>query len=167
MEFLSRLSFQNFADGTLAISNAPGGYILWICAFLFVMPVSYLLWKRDILGHYAAGFFFASFCVPLIVLPGLAMESITISKTELRTKTGLWFAPTEKTYSLVGLKTIQETSVKRNQRVVSRNDLIWVFEWNSGEKRRLSLSDQLSGCRKEVAEYLQKSGIRVDLLPDI
>jgi len=97
------------ADGGLTIHSAPGRYIVWVIAFLVVLPLSAWCWRRRIGGRYAPSVFFASFAIILIVVPGIAMESVHVAPDALSIRTGLWFAPTDYRIPLTDLAGVIES----------------------------------------------------------
>jgi len=55
---------------------------------LVVLLVSRWCWNRRIGGRYPPGVFFASFAIPLIVVPGIALESVRVAPDRLSIRTG-------------------------------------------------------------------------------
>lgn len=154
-------SVRELADGSLEIQNSPGNYVAWILAFVIVVPVSWWCWRRRLGGRWAPSVFIASFVIPLIVVPGMAMESILISPTALTIRTGFWFSPTITEVPLSGLVSFAERSEAVSQRGVPRRDTFWHFRYQSGQQRRIDLPDLLDANRAQALEYLCRHGIRV------
>src|SRR5690242_5795361 len=96
------------ADGSLNIQSAPGRYVAWLMAFIVILPLSAWCWRRRIGGRLAPGFFFASFLIPLLVVPGIATESVRVGPDALVIRTGFWFSPTIHEIPLAGLEAVIE-----------------------------------------------------------
>ena len=107
----------------------------------------------------APGFCFASFAIPLIVVPGIARESIAVTPAGLSIRTGFWFAPTERTLPFADLDEIVETSEEVAQRGAERRDRVWSWRYRAGPPRRLKLPDLLDANRRPVIEYLHRQGL--------
>jgi len=142
-------------DGVLQIESAPGRYIAWIAAFVILCPLSWWCWRRRFSGHLAPSVFLASFLIPLIVLPGIAVEKVHVSPTKLSVHTGFWFSPTVNEVSLANLESIAERSDS------FRNQTFWYFRYNSGEQAVLDLPDLLKAHRAEVTNYLGSRGVEI------
>src|SRR5436190_9481149 len=97
-------------DGSLLIQSAPSRYIAWGLTFLIVAGLSFLLWRKNIFKPFGGILFFTSFVIPLIVLPGFAIDSVRFSPKHLSLRTGFWFKPTHHHYSLEGLTAVIERS---------------------------------------------------------
>jgi hypothetical protein len=152
-------------DGHLLIQSAPGRFIAWGVAFAVLLPLSLWCWRRHIGGRLAPGFFFASFAIPLIIIPGIATESVRVSPEALIVRTGFWFSPTEFRVSLPEVETIVERHEVVPQRRARREETIWEFHERSGKVRRLQLPDLLEANRGAASEYLRARGIKVEASP--
>ena len=144
-------------NGDLLLQSAPERYIVWIAVFLLVAPIAFLLWRRGIGGRYPPGAFIVSFFIPLIVAPGIAMESVRVTSDALVLKTGYWFAPHVKSFSFQGLERIDEGT---NVRVNGQSDLLWTFRYGT-DSRRLNLPDLLESNRPPVVEALRRRGVQI------
>ena len=142
----------------LSIHSAPGRYLVWIVAFFVVLPLSRWCWRRRIGVRYARAVFFASFAIPLIVVPGLATESIRITPVSITMRGGLWFSPNIQEISLSGLEVIID---KGGGGVASDRATMWEFRYRSGSKREIILSDLFESNRGVVVEFLRKNGFKV------
>ena len=149
------------ADGSLWIHSAPERYVAWVVAFMVAAPLSGWCWRRRIGGRFAPGIFIASFFVPLIVVPGMALESIHASPDSLSIRTGLWFAPKIDEVPLSGVESISERVEAVEQRAFPRHDTFWYVRYRSGNERRINLTDLFEGNRTVVAEYLRQHGIEI------
>src|SRR5882672_1779069 len=67
------------ADGSLNIQSAPGRYVAWLAAFVVILPLSAWCWRRRIGGRFAPCLFFGSLVIPIIVVPGIATESVRVA----------------------------------------------------------------------------------------
>jgi hypothetical protein len=141
-------------DGGVLLTSAPERIAAWSAIFLVVMPVSLWLWRRGIGGRYPPGAFIVSFFIPLFVVPGIAMESVRVTRSELAVRTGFWFAPTMKEFPLEGLSEIEDTVDRRSKRV-------WFFRYASGRSSRLHLPNLLEANRPPVVGALVARGIPV------
>src|SRR6266404_2465731 len=152
------------AAGCLNIRSAPGRYVAWIVAFLVVLGISAWCWRRHIGKHFAPGFFFASFVIPLVVVPGIATESVRVAPNNLTIRTGFWFSPTIHQIQLAGLEAIIEQKEAVAQRGLPRQDTFWYFRYKSGDQRRINLPDLLDANRDRVIVYLREHGFEVRVL---
>ena len=159
-ELFGAASVTETADGSLCIRSAPMRYAVWILAFVVVAPVSWWCWRRRIGGRLAPGFFYASFLIPVLVVPGLALESVRVTPAALTVQTGLWFLPTTHEIRLSGLESVTEQIEARSgrRRFGSRTDTVWYFHYRSGEQLRLVLSDLFEANRDRVLEHLRRRG---------
>ena len=133
--------------------------MVWLLAFVALLSVSWYLRKRKLGGNLAHGAFYASFAIPLIVVPGIALESVHIGCDELTVRTGLWFAPTVRTISLSGARAVVERRQAVQQRRASREDTYWRIEYGEGEPRSLHLPDLLTANRAAAADFLRRCGL--------
>jgi hypothetical protein len=147
---LNAAKIASLPDGGVLLTSAPARFAAWIAIFLVVMPVALWLWRRRIGGKYPPGAFIVSFFIPLIVVPGIAMESVRVTRTELAVRTGFWFAPTVKTLPLEGLREIEDSV-----------DRVWSFRYASGRSTRLHLPNLLEDNRPPVVDALQSQGVPV------
>jgi hypothetical protein len=165
-DLIHRLSsFLNLATITLeadrlAVHSAPGRYVVWLIAFVVVAPVAFVLWRKNIANRITCSVFFASLLIPVIVVPGIACESIDASPSELSVRTGFWFAPTLHEYELTGIEGIREEEVEVRQRAMDRTDVRWVMTWPGGRARTLSLNDLFRENRAAIREHLEKHGVK-------
>ena len=159
-EIFSSASVKVAAE-SLTIQSAPGRYAAWVAAFIIILPLSGWCWRRRIGGHLAPGFFFASFLIPLIVVPGIATESVHVTPDALTIRTGFWFSPTIHEIPLSGLATVIEQEEVVPQRGLPRHDVFWYFRYRSGEQRRLDLPDLLQAGRDHVVRYFRQHGMEV------
>ncbi len=155
----SSASARELTDGSLAIESDPGRYLAWIIAFLVILPLSCWCWRRRIGAAFAPGAFFAAFTIPLIIVPGIATESIVVTPQALTLRTGLWFSPTVREISLQGLEEVVEKNRAIRQRAVPRTDTFWHFHYRDGNKKTLQLPDLLIAQRRPLARYLRAQGI--------
>lgn len=160
-QLFSSATVSENADGALVVQSAPGRYAGWIVAFFIVALVSRWCWRRRLYKHFAPAVFFASFAIPLLVVPSIARESVRVSDDALSIRTGLWFAPVERHLTFEGLEAIIETDEEVSQRHVSRSDTVWEFRFRSGAPLRLVLPDLLDENRAVVVERLGKHGVQV------
>ena len=149
------------AGGMLDIHSAPGRYLAWLVAFAILMPLAGWCWRRGFGGNIAPGVFFASFFIPLIVVPGMATESIRVAPDRLSIRTGFWFAPTRYAISLTDLEGVVETIETVSQRGAIRHEVYWQFRYRSRRPSRLDLPDLLVANREPVLQYLRRHGSAV------
>jgi hypothetical protein len=160
--FFSRLLNSAVVEETaagLSIRSAPGRYGWWLIAFALLLVAGWFCRRRRIGGNLAHGVFYASFTIPVIIVPGIALESIRASRTELTVRTGFWFSPTVKRISLSDLESITERRQAVRQRGLPREDTYWHFRYQDGKRRSLRLSDLLAANRTAAADYLRRQGI--------
>lgn len=157
-QLFSSATISHAADGAVIVHSAPGRYVAWLAAFLVLLPVARWCWRRGIGGPFAPGVFFASFTIPLIVLPGIAIESVRVSPDSIVTHGGLWHSPTHRHFPLSDLESIVETKEPIAQRGFQRRDTFWEFRYRSSPSRRLKLSDLLDANRTHIIEYLRQHG---------
>ena len=138
------------ADGSLLIRSAPGRYVVWVAVFLLLSAGGGWCWRRRRLGHWGPTLFFASFVVPLLVIPGMAAEFVHVTPSSLEVSTGFWFAPRVFRFPFVDLESLTDEGRS------------WIFRYGSGEQRGLDLSDMLQANRDRVLDYLRNRGVRVN-----
>lgn len=138
-------------------------YVMWILAFIVVAPVSWWCWRHRIGGRLAPGFFFASFLIPVLIVQGIALESVRVTPAALTVDTGLWFLPTTHEIRLSGLESVTEQIEAKSgrRRFGSRTDTVWYFRYRTGEECRLVLSDLFDANRGRVVEHLRCRGLVV------
>ena len=158
LDVFTRAVITTTSEGGLAIHSAPTRYVGWVLAFAILLPLSWLCWRRKVGGTLAPGMFFACFTIPVIVVPGIALEHIDVSASGLSISTGFWFSPTHRMIRLDGLRELEERSERIAQRRADRRDLVWIFHFQSGTSARLKLPDLLAANRKPVLEFLRKQG---------
>jgi hypothetical protein len=141
-------------NGDLLLQSAPERYLAWTIVFLVFMLGGFLLWRQRIGGHLPRNAFFASWIIPLLILPGIAMDSTRLTADALIVKTGYWFAPSTERFPLHGLDSIEE------ERLGPKKRLFWVFHYGANT-RRFNLPDLLEDHRVEVGEVLGRRGIPV------
>jgi hypothetical protein len=146
---LNAAKIATLPDGGVLLTSAPVRFAAWIAIFLLVMPISFWLWRRRIGGKYPPGAFIVSFFIPLFVVPGIAMESVRLTRADLVVRTGFWFAPTVRTFPLEGLREIGES------------DRIWSFRYASGRSSRLHLPNLLEDNRPPIVDALRSRGVTV------
>lgn len=165
-KLFSQASIRETADGALLIQSAPGRYLAWVFAFLILVLATRWCWKRRIGGAYAPGFFFASFLIPVLIIPALAMESVRVTPQALAIRTGFWFHPTVIEIPLGNVASIEERSRASGRgRLGAIPELYWHFQEKSGQKRVLDLPDLLDANRAAAAAYLRRYGIEVQAAP--
>ena len=160
--FLSRLFGSAVIEdgpGGLSIRSAPGRYAAWVLAFAVLLAVTWLCRRRRIGGNLAHGAFYASFAIPIIIVPGIALESVHASRAELTVRTGLWFSPTVSRIALTDIESITERRKAVRQRGLPRQDTYWRFRYRDGKERSLQLPDLLNAHRAATAAYLERQGI--------
>ena len=140
-------------NGDLLLQSAPERVAAWLAIFVVVAPLSWFLWRRRLGGTIPPGAFIVSWFIPLIVAPGIAMESVRVSNDALAIKTGYWFAPTVMRYPLARLTGVEEGKNPRG-------DLRWSFRYGT-KTRTLTLTNLLESNRPPVVEALRKRGIPV------
>jgi hypothetical protein len=160
-QLLSAAIVAETADGALDIHSAPGRYVAWLVVFAVLTPLAGWCWRRGIGGNLAPGVFFASFLIPMIVVPGMATESIRVTPDRLSIRTGFWFAPTRYTISLTDLDGVVETVETVAQRGPIRHETYWEFRYRSRRPYRLNLPDLLEANRGPIADYLRRHGTAV------
>jgi hypothetical protein len=141
-------------NGELLLQSAPSRYVAWIAIFLLVTLIAWWFQRRRIGGATPVVAFFAAFVIPLLFLPGIAMERVRVTGSHLDVRTGYWFAPMTMRYPLAELNDVQEG---RNL----RNDLVWTFRYANGRTRGLNLPDLLEGNRPPVVAALRSRGVTV------
>ncbi|HZL99163.1 MAG TPA: hypothetical protein VFD43_02830 [Planctomycetota bacterium] len=158
---LSTATIVETADGGLLVQSAPGRYAAWVAVFLVLLPGALWCWRRGLGGRMAIGACFASFTIPLIVVPGIAAESIRVGPAALSVRTGFWFAPTVRELPLSDLNEIVQTSESVAQRGAERSDRVWEFRYRSAPSIRLKLPDLLDAHRATVSAWLRARGLAV------
>lgn len=143
----------------LSIASAPGRYVTWALAFLMLFLGAWWCRRRKLGGNLAHGAFYASFVIPLLILPGIALESVHLSSEELSIRTGLWFAPTTHRIPITGVVSVSEQERAVQQRRVAREDVFWRFLYRDGTKRSLRLPDLLEANRALAIDHLRRLGI--------
>jgi len=146
-------------DGSLVIQSAPSRYVVWGLTFLVVAGVSFVLWRKKVFKQFAVIFFFTSFVIPLIILPGFAIDSVRINPSRLLVRTGFWFAPKVSNYSLEGLTGIHEHT--KPVKGAGEQNLFWTFYWKDGRSEDLDLPDLFTANRQAAADYLANHGVNV------
>jgi hypothetical protein len=141
-------------NGEFLLQSATSRYVAWIAIFLVVTLVSRGLLRRRIGGATPAGAILGAFIIPLLILPGIAMERVRVTPTDLEVRTGYWMAPTTMHYALADLVEIEEGRTVRE-------DLQWKFRYANGKVRSLRLPNLLEGNRPPVVEALKARGILV------
>jgi hypothetical protein len=157
--WLAPATIAETADGGLLVASAPGRYVQWLLLFLVLLPVSRWCWRRKLGGNLAPGVFYAAFAIPLVVVPGIALESIRVAPDGLSVRTGLWFSPTERAFPFAELDEIVESEQEIDQRDAERRDRVWSFRYRTAAERRLKLPDLLDANREPVIESLRRRGI--------
>ena len=160
--FLSRLFASAIIEegpAGLSIRSAPGRYAAWLLAFVVILAAAWFCRRRRIGGNLAHGAFYASFTIPIIVVPGIALESVHVSRSELVVRTGLWFSPTVTRIALDGIECVTERSAAVRQRGLPRRDTQWRFRYADGRGRTLKLPDLLMAHGETAAGYLRRQGI--------
>ena len=140
-------------NGDLLLQSAPERLAAWIAVFVLVAPLSWWLWRRRIGGNIPPGAFIVSWVIPLVIAPGIAMESVRVSGDALSIKTGYWFAPTVMRYPLARLDTVEEGRTRRG-------DLRWTFRYGASV-RTLTLPNLLESNRAPVVDALSRRGFPV------
>ena len=161
--FLSRFFASAHIEegaGGLSIRSAPGRYAAWLLAFGVILAAAWFCRRRRIGGNLAHGAFYASFAIPIIVVPGIALESVRVSRSELVVRTGLWFSPTVTRIALDGIESITERSAAAPQRGLPRRETFWRFRYGDGKERTLKLPDLLMVHGETAAGYLTRQGVR-------
>ena len=138
-------------NGDLLLTSAPERFVAWAVIFVVVAGLSAWLWRRGIGGNIPPGAFLVSWMIPLVFIPGIAMESVRVSDDALAIRTGYWFAPTLMRYPLAGLAGIEEGSTLRG-------DPRWTFRYGT-KVRTLTLPNLLDSNRAPVEAALQERGI--------
>ena len=146
--------------GGLSIRSAPGRYVAWLLAFAVILAAAWFCRRRRIGGNLAHGAFYASFAIPLIVVPGIALESVQVSRAALSVRTGLWFSPTVTRIPLSVIESVTERSAAVRQRALPRRDTSWRFRYRDGKERSLKLPDLLMGHRDATVDCLRRQGIQ-------
>lgn len=151
-------------DGVVIITSALGRYWAWVLAFVVMAPLCYWCWRHKIAGRYAPSFFFASFLIPTMILPGIAAEKIVIGPQDLRTQIGFWFAPETREFPLANLQRVtEEVEQKRVRFGLTQTDYYWEFHYQNGTVESLKLSDLFGANRETIADALRKRQINVQL----
>ena len=158
-DLFSSASVKELADGSLEITSAPGRYIFWMVALMILLPVSWWCWRRRIGGRLAPSVFFASILIPLLIVPGIARESVHVSTAGLTIRTGFWFAPNIREFPFTNIESIVERTEKVEQRRLPREDTMWHFHYRTGKPESLVLSDLLDANRAPVIEYFRRHRI--------
>ena len=159
---LSRLFASAIVEedaGGLSIRSAPGRYAAWVLAFGIILAAAWFCRRRKLGGNLAHGAFYASFAIPIIVVPGIALESVHVSPSELVVRTGLWFSPTVTRISLDGIESVTERSAAVRQRGLPRRDTYWRFRYRDRKERSLKLPDLLMANGDAAVVYLRRQKI--------
>lgn len=141
-------------NGDLLLQSAPERYVAWTVVFLVFMLGGFFLWRRRMGGHVARNAFFVSWIIPLVILPGIAMDTTRLTAEALVVKTGYWFAPSTDRFPLKGLEQVEEEVEGPRER------LYWRFRYGDGS-RRFNLPDLLEDHRATVAAALKARGVKV------
>ena len=161
--FLSRIFASAIVEedaAGLSIRSAPGRYAVWVLAFAVILGAAWFCRRRRLGGNLAHGAFYASFAIPVIVVPGIALESVSVSRDGLTVRTGLWFLPTVTRISLQGIESITEQSAAVRQRGLPRRDTHWRFRYGNGSERTLKLPDLLMAHGDAAVGYLARQGVQ-------
>lgn len=165
-KLFSQALMQETADGALLIQSAPGRYLTWSLAFVVLVMVTGWCWRRRLGGAYAPGFLFASFLIPILILPALATESVRVTGDVLNIRTGIWFDPTVMEIPLANVKDIVERkAASKSRRLRGIRETYWHFQQQSGKVQVLDLPDLLDANRAAVADFLRRRGIEVRVVP--
>ena len=113
----SSASIQH-SNGNLLMHSGPVGYLVWGLAFAALFSGCLWCWRRGIGGRYAPGFFFASFVIPLIVIPGIAAESIAVDPGAISMGRGWLFYRYRDSVPLKNVERI--TEMKKSEEIVNR-----------------------------------------------
>lgn len=155
-------------DGVVTITSAVGRYWAWVLAFVIMAPFCFWCWRHKYGGRIAPSFFFASFTIPTIIIPGIAGEKIVIGPEQLTTHTGFWFAPTVIEFSLTNLQQVTEEMNKVPERFgLTRTDIFWEFHYPNGMRKSLKHSDLFGANRETIADALRKRQIKVQLADEV
>ena len=160
-DWFASASITHTPDGSLVVASAPGRYVAWVVAFVVMFLGGGWCWRRGIGGRFAPSLFFASFALPLIVVPGIATEFVRVSPNALTFQTGFWFSPNTQTIPLAGVVEVIERSEDIAQRSAARQDTFWYFVYPDGQQRSVHLSDLFEANREQIAARLRQVGIRV------
>ncbi|MGV3662648.1 MAG: hypothetical protein ACO1TE_20865 [Prosthecobacter sp.] len=165
-DIFSTASISETPDGALLIRSAPGRYMAWVLAFPVILLVTRWCWRRGIGGAFAPGFFFASFTIPLIIVPMLALESVRITPRQFTMRTGFWFAPTVHEVPLTGVVGVSEV-VRQQLSSTGKSERVrgWHFRDARGEGPFIPFSDLLRANRAPMADYLGRHGHPVRVSP--
>ena len=160
--FLSRVFGSAVIEenaGGLSIRSAPGRYAAWLLACALLLAVTWFCRRRKVGGNLAHGAFYASFAIPIIIVPGIALESVHASRAELTVRTGLWFSPTVSRIPLSDIESITERRKAVRQRGLPRQETYWRFRYRDGKERSLQLPDLLAAHHAATADDLERQGI--------
>lgn len=148
--------------GGVFIHSAPGRYVAWILAFMVVVPLTGYLWRRGIGGTFVKGAFVAAFTIPLLIVPGIATESIRVDPDALEVRTGFWFDPTIRRIDLRDVTHVARLLKPVPQRGLPRKDAFWEVRYRDGHGELLHLSDLFQANQEPVVTALRLRGIPVD-----
>jgi hypothetical protein len=145
----------------LMIESAPGRYVAWIAVFLVVVTVAGVLWRRGFRHRLVKVAFISAFVIPIVVVPGIATESIFIGAESIDEGSHFWLSGPARRIELRSL--VQVTRVKKpiDQRALPREDTFWEFTYSDGHSQELHLSDLFEANQDVVIGALQRRGVRV------
>jgi hypothetical protein len=137
----------------------------WILAFVIVITVAGILWRRGLGGRYVKGAFIAAFFIPVFIVPAMAAESISMGPDALEVGSRFWLSPPVCRVELRSLVRVTPLKKAVPQRFLSREDTFWEFTYLDGHTEVLHLSDLFEANQRVVMAALQRRGVRIDSAP--
>ena len=140
VDFFSSASISTEPNGSLLIQSSHGRIVLWVLAFLVLVPVSFVLLRiGGFFKRFAIAGFVVSLAILILVIPAVVTEKVDVSKDHFIVKTGFWFAPTGEDLDLDGLACIHEQREVVREGRMNESHVVWQFEWHDGRTRDLVL----------------------------
>jgi hypothetical protein len=90
--------------------------------------------------------------------PGVLLDRVILTKTQVTQRTGFWFAPNVRTFVISEMASV---NVELRSGRKGRNKEIWLITMKSGDQIDFDPSDLWDRHRVEIEEHLQTHGVEV------
>ena len=91
--------------------------------------------------------------------PGVLLDRVILSATQITQRTGFWFAPNVRTFAISDMASF---SVEERSGSKGRTKEIWLITMKSGDLVEFDPSDLWDRHRAEIEEHLQTHGVTVN-----